>query len=299
MLILGTTVSLVAEFETFIRSILSDATADIYGRAAGRFERWVEEDLGCALAVAPPATLSDFGSRLTREGFKATSVATYVEGAKQYLEFRRGRGEAIPAFAAPRIRRIEQPPPFTLAPAERAAFLEAAVEYADPAKTATMLLMLSGLRRTELATRKLTDLVWGKGRYWFRVVGKRGRERMAPIITRGAATAIVRPYLTGWRREIETDSEWLFPSPLHPTEHLSVETLRATARKCGEKIGVADQIVGPHDLRHTYATILKEKGVSPVDVARWLGHKDLNTTYRYYFGQHMDVWEAALDAVDL
>lgn len=298
VVILGIPVSMVAEFEAYIRSILAPTTATIYGRAATRFERYVDEDLGCLLASAPPGTLTDFGGRLTREGFKASSVATYVEGAKQYLEWRRGRGEVLPVFTKARVPRAAPSPIYTLDPQQRAGFLQAAVDYPDPGRTATMLLMLSGLRRTELATRKLGDLLWGKGRYWIQVQGKGGKNRVAPIITRAAATAVVRPYLTGWRRE-HSESDWLFPSALYPTEHLSVETLRATAQKCGEKIGVADQIVGPHDLRHTYATILKEKGISPVDVARWLGHANLNTTYRYYFGQHMAVWEAALDAVDL
>jgi integrase len=39
-----------------------------------------------------------------------------------------------------------------------------------------------------------------------------------------------------------------------------------------------------HDLRHTYATLALESGVSPREVAGWLGHSSVQTTLQIYWG---------------
>jgi integrase len=38
----------------------------------------------------------------------------------------------------------------------------------------------------------------------------------------------------------------------------------------------------PHSLRHAFASTLLSRGVPITDVARWLGHKDINVTYAIY-----------------
>ncbi len=38
----------------------------------------------------------------------------------------------------------------------------------------------------------------------------------------------------------------------------------------------------PHSLRHAFASTLLSRGVPITDVARWLGHRDINETYRTY-----------------
>lgn len=43
-----------------------------------------------------------------------------------------------------------------------------------------------------------------------------------------------------------------------------------------------------HDLRHTFATIALESGVSPKKVQLWLGHSSLSTTYNIYWNVLME-----------
>jgi integrase len=37
-----------------------------------------------------------------------------------------------------------------------------------------------------------------------------------------------------------------------------------------------------HDLRHVYASIALSHGIPITDVSKWLGHANVNTTYRIY-----------------
>ena len=59
------------------------------------------------------------------------------------------------------------------------------------------------------------------------------------------------------------------------------------------------ETVTPHDLRHAFASTLLASGIQITDLAKWLGHRDINETYNTYghllpsaFGQA----RAALDA---
>jgi integrase len=54
-----------------------------------------------------------------------------------------------------------------------------------------------------------------------------------------------------------------------------------------------------HDLRHVFASVALSEGMPVPDVSRWLGHRDIQTTYRTYFHyvpNSFDRARAALDA---
>jgi integrase len=54
----------------------------------------------------------------------------------------------------------------------------------------------------------------------------------------------------------------------------------------------------PHDLRHTWCSVLLASGIPITDVSRWLGHRDINLTHRVY-GHLVPATNArAADAVD-
>lgn len=50
-------------------------------------------------------------------------------------------------------------------------------------------------------------------------------------------------------------------------------------KRYSEKVGIQ---CTPHQLRHSYATILFDAGVDVKTAQRWLGHKDINTTLAIY-----------------
>ncbi len=55
--------------------------------------------------------------------------------------------------------------------------------------------------------------------------------------------------------------------------------VRESLRRNGAKVGI---VLGPHMLRHNYATLLVRKGVNPEIARQQLRHSDLKTTLGYY-----------------
>jgi integrase len=54
----------------------------------------------------------------------------------------------------------------------------------------------------------------------------------------------------------------------------------------------------PHSLRHAFASALLSRGVPITDVARWLGHRDINETYRTYSHFMPDAEDRAVSTLD-
>jgi integrase len=61
-------------------------------------------------------------------------------------------------------------------------------------------------------------------------------------------------------------------------------TVRRRFSRAAESAGIPDGFT-PHSLRHAYASTLLGNRVPLGDVAAWLGHQDVNTTYATY--RHM------------
>jgi len=71
-------------------------------------------------------------------------------------------------------------------------------------------------------------------------------------------------------------------------------TFNAHARKAGIRVGFT-----PHSLRHAFVSALLSHGVPITDVAKWLGHRNINVTYATYghlvpssLGRALDVLNA-------
>jgi integrase len=93
-------------------------------------------------------------------------------------------------------------------------------------------------------------------------------ERVIPI------SPMVDGMLAEQWKEGRSDT-WVFPNRAgNPDKHL-LEKMKKICRKAGiEELNV-------HQLRHSFATILRMKGVALADIADLLGHKDLATTQMY------------------
>lgn len=64
-----------------------------------------------------------------------------------------------------------------------------------------------------------------------------------------------------------------------------------------EKAGLPDTFT-PHDLRHTWTSIALARGIPITDVSRWLGHRDINLTYRVYGHLIPSVTSTARSVID-
>ena len=80
------------------------------------------------------------------------------------------------------------------------------------------------------------------------------------------------------------DYGWVFISPyVTPTKSINNSTLNDWCKKIGNMIGVPT--LHPHDYRHSYATLLKNEGVSLEDVSTMLNHSGTDVTKKFYIKQ--------------
>ncbi|MFD1612244.1 tyrosine-type recombinase/integrase [Sphingomonas tabacisoli] len=132
------------------------------------------------------------------------------------------------------------------------------------------LLYGSGLRATELVS--LPRNAIASDRPFIILKGKGGRERLVPISDRARA-AVAR-----WRELVPSDQPWLFPSG---KKHLSRVRLFQIVKALAAAAGVPPDRVGPHGLRHAFATHLLEGGADLRALQAMLGHADIATTQIY------------------
>jgi len=132
------------------------------------------------------------------------------------------------------------------------------------------LLYGSGLRATELVS--LPRNAIASDRPFIILRGKGGRERLVPISDRARA-AVAR-----WRALVPADQPWLFPSG---KKHLSRVRLFQIVKALAAAAGVPPDRVGPHGLRHAFATHLLEGGADLRALQAMLGHADIATTQIY------------------
>lgn len=81
---------------------------------------------------------------------------------------------------------------------------------------------------------------------------------------------------------------WLFPATGRDQKHLASATspmprssVQGAFRKAKQRAGIRKRDVGPHTLRHSYATHLLEAGVNLRAIQRYMGHAHLETTMIY------------------
>lgn len=73
--------------------------------------------------------------------------------------------------------------------------------------------------------------------------------------------------------------------PLSP--HSFADAFARKMKRISKEAGIP--ILTPHELRHTYGTLLREKGVDIYTIQKVLGHSDISTTAKIYVHNDIDV----------
>lgn len=74
-------------------------------------------------------------------------------------------------------------------------------------------------------------------------------------------------------------------------------TIERRIRKCATKTGIPAGF-RPHSLRHAFASVMLARGIPITDVAKWLGHRNINETYRTYGHLVPNAADRAVAALD-
>jgi integrase/recombinase XerD len=179
--------------------------------------------------------------------------------------------------------------PVVLSPEEVTRLIEAAPNLLH--RTILMVLYGTGIRRTEASLLKVSDI--NSERMVIHVhQGKGSRDRDVPMTPK--LLDILREYWR-WKRP----KVYLFPSTSghRGVEHpISDKTVWYAVKEAGKRAGIQKRI-GPHTLRHSFATNLMEAGTDLRTIQLLMGHAHLEdtTVYLHLSQRHL---HAAINPLD-
>ena len=225
----------------------SDRTVTAYSHDVERFIEFFREDP----ADANAQDILRFTAHLKRQGLGNSSISRCLSAVRSFYNFLLTQGEvpANPAAATvgPRIKRRL---PKVLDTDQAAQLLNVTVSDRHSLRDKVLLELFygSGLRLSELANLKLTDLDMAQG--MVQVLGKGGKERRVPL-GRQCVSA-----LRQWTETLESQGNgWLFPG--RNGKNISPRTIQNRLKKIAA-VQLGDNSLHPHMLRHTYATHMLE-----------------------------------------
>ena len=140
-----------------------------------------------------------------------------------------------------------------------------------------MLLATYGVRSSEVVRLELGDIDWRKETIFFNR-SKGGRSQSLPLV-HAVGEAILR-YIRHARHN-ESGSRNLFLRADAPYAAIGSSVVYATVRKALEGVGVESAHLGPHCIRHSFATHHVNGGCSLKEVSDMLGHRSLGSTAVY------------------
>jgi integrase/recombinase XerC len=203
------------------------------------------------------ATLRSFFRFLQREGYLKANPARLVNSPKM--------NRLLPKFLTvdDAFALVERPEGIGFAPARDRAILE--------------LLYSSGIRVSELSNLNLDNLNMKEG--LVKVMGKGRKERIVPVGRK--AIEALRGYLIE-RSLLKKSHTALFLN--RSGTRLSDRGVRRVVVKYARELLLGR--IGPHTLRHTFATHLLQGGADLRVIQELLGHASLSTTQKY---THLDI----------
>jgi integrase len=156
------------------------------------------------------------------------------------------------------------------------------------------LMLYAGLRRSEVASLKTSDLKQDNGRWWLVLVGKGQKTRRVKM--HDTPYKSLETWLSDINLETGKGDDPLFHN-LNKGGDLTGTALNSSVigrlvAEYGFLAGLApargENVLSPHDLRRTCARNAFDNGASLPQVQMMLGHADIKTTMRYIGSQHDD-----------
>jgi len=143
---------------------------------------------------------------------------------------------------------------------------------ASCARVLILTLLHTGIRASELAALKASDIVEIQGRWKLHIhEGKGLKDRVVPL-TAACLAALQAWQEHGWER----NSAYLFT---HHGRPWSGRTVGARIRELGQHLDIAH--LTPHRFRHTFAVALLNYGIRESALQKLMGHATLDMTLEY------------------
>ncbi|MEQ8788616.1 MAG: site-specific tyrosine recombinase XerD [Pirellulaceae bacterium] len=270
-----------ASFLDYLRTEchLSENTVAAYQRDLRRFDHWRG---GRGAATLTIRDLSDFVGWLGDQKLAPASVARAIVAVRMFFRYLQLEGvlqENLAELLG--SQKLWERVPEVLSPQLVEQFLEAPKAYDTyPRRDRALLELLyaTGCRASEVSHLRTADVHLDDG--FCKCHGKGNKQRIAPL--GGAAIDAVRTYLETERPALAGSAprppEWLILS--RRGRRLRREAIWEIVKKYAARAG-APSSIGPHTLRHSFATHLLAGGADLRQVQEMLGHASIATTQIY------------------
>lgn len=225
--------------------------------------------------------IESFLSYLYELGFSASSQARILSGIKKFYKYviqeKLVTENPTELISSPNLGRHL---PDVLSYEEISSMIDC-IDLSHPLghrnKAIIEVLYACGLRVSELIALKISNIY--KKDEFIRVFGKGNKERLVPISKSTLKT--IEHYVNGERMLQPVNmkhTDTLFVN--RRGNALSRQMIFLIIKELAEKAGIKKNI-GPHTLRHSFATHLLEGGADLRAVQQMLGHASINTTEIY------------------
>lgn len=275
-----------AAFEDYLRSEcrLAANTVMAYRRDLQHFRQWLD---GRRIPDLTIAQLSDYVAWLHEQWLAPTSVARRLASLKVFFRYLQLEGVLQESQAELlSSQKLWQRVPQVLSPQMVERFLAAPRKYDvywRRDRAILELLYATGCRASELTTLRTQDVHLDEG--YCLCHGKGDKQRIVPMGQ--AAAKMVREYLAEERPRLAARApsppEWLILS--RRGLRLRREAIWELVKKYAARVGAPPDI-GPHTLRHSFATHLLAGGADLRRVQEMLGHASIATTQIYTHVDH-------------
>ena len=206
---------------------------------------------------------------LDNNGISAKSRARKVSSIRGYFKFlsqEMGIDSNILNLEKPKVEKT-LPKYLTLDECQKLLTVSNEGEFAERDHCIITLFLNCGLRLSELANLKMTDI----SRETLVIMGKGSKERT--VYLNDSCMVSLKRYL----KVRDSVSEWLFVNK--SGQHLEQPGIQCMVKKNLTKIGRQD--LSTHKLRHSCATMYYEMGADLLELKELLGHESVATTQIY------------------
>jgi len=224
---------------------------DVFSEAFDMIE--VEEE-------SQEVTLNIMAYRMKIASLKNSTIAKKVSALRSFCDYLNSVGESVRLHGDESVKVPKSLPK----PLSHDHIMQAVEHLELFEKTVVLTLYLLGLRISELSEIRLSDIKKSS----VEVFGKAKKEREVPLPS--TLAELLEHFIA-----VEAPLEYLFE---RHGKKLSISSLRYIVTKSFKSIGIK---ATPHQLRHSYATILLNNSARIADVSELLGHASMATTQIY------------------
>ncbi|WP_029523546.1 site-specific integrase [Persephonella sp. KM09-Lau-8] len=268
--------------EKLKKSGLSGRTIETYQKLLNHFEVWAEDyGLLSDNLILMETDIEKFIDYLKSKNLSPTTIKMVLNRTKEFVEFAGGKWLADKRIYRERSK-TESARPFSELE------LRQILDHLKNTNKVYYYLALTlygfGLRVSEAVQLLPDDIIEKEGKIFVRVrpeISKFSKSREAPLILKGQYRDDFIDFIVK-RKHPKLKDKTLF-TYYNDVQKKIVVLDRHNVKSYFHKLSKQLQInITAHRFRDTYISYMVAKGIKPVTVAKWVGHKDINTTLKYY-----------------